>query len=112
MEQFKKSPAREKQNVLFCTRIQQVKLHESKLQSLKNAPCKKSKINAPSAAILWGLRKLAAYHCQMQFFTTNNKVSNKVKFRVANHFDTGSLAGIGIDIPYTVTGWSVFRLVF
>jgi hypothetical protein len=32
--------------------------------------------------------------------------------RVVYHFDTGSLAGIGIDIPYTGTGWLVFWLVF
>jgi hypothetical protein len=36
----------------------------------------------------------------------------KVITRVVYHFDTGSLAGIGIDIPYTGTGWSVIRLVF
>jgi hypothetical protein len=32
--------------------------------------------------------------------------------RVVYRFDTGSLAGIGIDIPYTGTGRSVFLLVF
>jgi hypothetical protein len=32
--------------------------------------------------------------------------------RVVYHFDTGSLAGIGIDISYTGTGLSVFWLVF
>ncbi len=35
-----------------------------------------------------------------------------VSTRVVYHFDTGSLAGIGIDIPYTGTGRSVFRSVF
>ncbi len=35
-----------------------------------------------------------------------------VTIRVVYHFDTGSLASIGIDIPYTGTGWSVFRSVF
>ncbi len=34
------------------------------------------------------------------------------KTRVVYCFDTGSLAGIGIDIPYTGTGGSVFRSVF
>ncbi len=29
-----------------------------------------------------------------------------------SHFDTGSLAGIGIDIPFTGTGRLVFRSVF
>ncbi len=83
-KQFKKTPAMDKQNVLFCilckARIQQVKLHGSKLQTIKNAPRKKSKISAPSAAILSGLRKLAAYHCQVQIFTTYNKVTNMLKF--------------------------------
>jgi hypothetical protein len=32
--------------------------------------------------------------------------------RVVYRVDTGSLAGIGIDIPYTGTGRSVFRSVF
>jgi hypothetical protein len=32
--------------------------------------------------------------------------------RVVYCFDTGILAGIGIDIPYTGTGQSVFWLVF
>ena len=32
--------------------------------------------------------------------------------RVVYHFDTGSFFGIGIGIPYTGTGWSVFRSVF
>jgi hypothetical protein len=32
--------------------------------------------------------------------------------RVVYRFYTGSLAGIGIDIPYTGAGWSVFWLVF
>jgi hypothetical protein len=55
-------------------------LHGSKPQSLKNAPRKKLKISAPSAAILRGLRKLAAYHCQVQIFTSYNKATNKLKF--------------------------------
>jgi hypothetical protein len=32
----------------------------------------------------------------------------KHKTRVVYHFDTGSLAGIGIDTSYPGTGWSVF----
>ncbi len=35
-------------------------------------------------------------------------ITNRIVYR----FDTGSLAGIGIDIPYTGTGRLVFRLVF
>jgi hypothetical protein len=34
------------------------------------------------------------------------------KSRVVYHFDTGSLAGIGIDIPHSGTGRLVFQLVF
>jgi hypothetical protein len=66
--------------ILCKTRIQQVKLHKSKLQTFKNAPCKKLKISAPSAVILRGLRKLAAYHCHVQIFMTYSKVTNKLKF--------------------------------
>ena len=32
--------------------------------------------------------------------------------RVVYRFDTGNFFGIGIDIPYTGTGWSVFQSVF
>jgi hypothetical protein len=32
--------------------------------------------------------------------------------RVVYRFDTGSFFGIGIGIPYTGTGWLVFRSVF
>jgi hypothetical protein len=32
--------------------------------------------------------------------------------RVVYYFNTGSLAGVGTDIPYTGTGRLVFRLVF
>ncbi len=35
-----------------------------------------------------------------------------ISTRVVYHFYTGSLAGIGIDIPYTGTRWSVFLSVF
>ncbi len=35
-----------------------------------------------------------------------------IRARVVYCFYTGSLAGIGIDIPYTGTGQSVFRSVF
>ncbi len=35
-----------------------------------------------------------------------------VFYRVVHHFDTGSLAGIDIDIPCTGTGRSVFWSVF
>ncbi len=34
------------------------------------------------------------------------------KTRVVYHFNTGSLASIGIDIPYAGTRWLVFWLVF
>ena len=34
------------------------------------------------------------------------------KIRVVYHFDTGSFFGIGIGIPNTGTGRSVFRSVF
>ena len=37
-------------------------------------------MSTPSAVILKGLRKLAAYHCQVQIYTTYNKVTNKLKF--------------------------------
>jgi hypothetical protein len=40
------------------------------------------------------------------------KTCKSKKSRVVYHFDTGSLAGIGIDTPYTGTGWSVFWSVF
>ena len=38
--------------------------------------------------------------------------SVSVLLRVVYRFDTGSFFGIGIGIPYTGTGWSVFRSVF
>ena len=83
-EWLKKTPVREKQDVVFCllckAQILQVKVHGSKVQSIKNSPGKKTKISVPSAVILRGLRKLAAYHCQVQIYTTYNKVSNKLKF--------------------------------
>jgi hypothetical protein len=66
---------------LLCkAQIVQVKVHGSKVQSIKNTPCKKTKISTSSAAIHKGLRKLAAYHCQIQIYTTYNKVTNKLKF--------------------------------
>ena len=37
-------------------------------------------MSTPSAVILRGLRKLAAYHCQVQIYTTYNKVTDKLKF--------------------------------
>ncbi len=39
-------------------------------------------------------------------------MAGDVSVTVVYRFDTGSLAGIGIDIPYTGTGWSVFWSVF
>ncbi len=55
-------------------------MHGSKVQSIKNTPRKKTKISMPSAVFLRGLRKLAAYHCQVQIYTTYNKVTSKLKF--------------------------------
>jgi hypothetical protein len=62
---------------------------------------------------------LIATHAMQTGIHTNlgsspgNLVFNRDMFlRVVYCFDTGSLASIGIDIPYTGTGWSVFRLVF
>jgi hypothetical protein len=37
-------------------------------------------MSTPSAVILRGFRKLAAYHCQVQICTTYNKVTDKLKF--------------------------------
>jgi hypothetical protein len=37
-------------------------------------------MSKPSAVILRELKKLAAYHCQVQIYTTCNKVTNKLKF--------------------------------
>jgi hypothetical protein len=81
-EQLKNTLALEKQDVVFCllckAQILQVKVHGSKVQSIKNTPCKKMKMSMPSAIIHRGLRKLAAYHCQVQIYTTYNKVTNKL----------------------------------
>jgi hypothetical protein len=75
-EGLKKTPVREKQDVVFCILCQacilQVKVQGSKVQSIKNTLCKKTKISAPSAVILRGLRKHAAYHCRVQIYTTYN----------------------------------------
>jgi hypothetical protein len=50
------------------------------VQFIKNTPNKKTKINVPSIVILRRFRKLAAYHCQVQIYTTYNKVTDKLKF--------------------------------
>jgi hypothetical protein len=41
-----------------------------------------------------------------------DSLTKKDIIRVVYRFYTGSLAGIGIDIPYTGTRWLVFRSVF
>jgi hypothetical protein len=78
-EQLKKTPVRETQDDVFCilckARILQVKVHGSKMQSIKNTPSKKTKIGALSTVILRELRKLAAIHCQVQIYITYNKVT-------------------------------------
>ncbi len=83
-ELLKKTPVSEKQDNVFCllckAQILQVKVHGSKVQSIKNTPHKKTKMSMTSAVILRGLRKLAAYHCQVQIYTTYNKVIDKLKF--------------------------------
>jgi hypothetical protein len=43
---------------------------------------------------------------------TEVQILHTSKIIVVYRFDTGSLAGIGIDIPYNGTGWSVFWSVF
>jgi hypothetical protein len=67
-EQLKKTLVLEKQNVVFCllckAEMLQVKVHGSKVQSIKNTRHKKTKMSTPSAVILRGLRRFAAYHCQ------------------------------------------------
>jgi hypothetical protein len=72
--------------ILCKARILEVKVHGSKVQAIKNTPRKKSKISAPSAIILRGLRKLAAYHWQVQIYTTYNKVTIKLKFGFIEEF--------------------------
>ncbi len=42
----------------------------------------------------------------------NIVISTSPRIRVVYHFDTDSLAGIGIDIPYAGTGRLVFWSVF
>jgi hypothetical protein len=60
----------------FCrSRCMGVKCNRSRIHCAK-----KMKMSTPSAVILKGLRKLAAYHCQVQIYTTYNKVTDKLKF--------------------------------
>jgi hypothetical protein len=59
-------------------------VHGSKVQLIKNTPCRKTEISTPLATILRGFRKLAAYHCQVQIYTTYNKSTDKLKFGFIN----------------------------
>jgi hypothetical protein len=83
-ERLKKTPVLEKRDVVFCllckAQILQVKVHGSKVQSIKNTLQQKMKMSSTSAVILRKSRKLAAYHCQVQIYITYNKDTDKLKF--------------------------------